>query len=253
MNTNSDLWYPESLFPTDNDLEVPTLRLDVQPNGVEIPFVLFGEQARTFDMEGNGVLHFYTDDYRFTSIFSNPQKVLKARPRNIVEPNYSLFTETPMAFGLQMIYKKRYFSRLMQEQGIGVFVDLNVASKYYKVNLLGVPAGYRSFCTRGYADRVVNLEFEYNLAKSIAGDNELLFVIYGGGFECRRFAQKHNCIYVTPLVSIKKKVNTLKGLEKIKESVMFVEQGDTSKLLESTIQKVLTSQVENYTEKVIEQ
>jgi hypothetical protein len=42
----------DQLFPTDNILEVPTLREDMQAKAVQIPFVCFGEQRRTYDMQG---------------------------------------------------------------------------------------------------------------------------------------------------------------------------------------------------------
>lgn len=67
-------YIPDALFPTDNDFEVPSLRLDMQATCCEIPFVCFGEQKRTFKMNGGGTLHFYTDDYRFSSIFEHPEK-----------------------------------------------------------------------------------------------------------------------------------------------------------------------------------
>ena len=49
-------YVPDNLFPTDNDMEVPMLRLDRQPQTIEIPFVLFGEQKRSFKMNGHGTL-----------------------------------------------------------------------------------------------------------------------------------------------------------------------------------------------------
>lgn len=236
----------DCLFASDNDLEIPTLRLDMQPKTCEIPFVLYGEQKRTYNMGGHGTLHFYTDDYRFATIFEHPKQVYNHHPASIVEPNYSLFSETPLAFGVHQIYKKRFFSRLMQELGVGVFVDLNVAPKYYKVNLIGVPAGYGAFCTRGYSDRLTQLEFEYQIAKSVAGDNELLFVIYGGGRMCREFAKKHGCIYVTPLVSIKSQIHKIDGLSKLSESVLFNDGEDLSKLATNAISQVKTNQIEYF-------
>ena len=61
----SELILADSLFPSDNELEIPTLRLDMQPTSVEIPFVCFGEQKRTYQMKGRGTLHFVTDDFCF--------------------------------------------------------------------------------------------------------------------------------------------------------------------------------------------
>ena len=60
---NEELYIPDCLFPTDNELEIPCLLSDVQPKYIEIPFYCFGEQARTTNMNGSGTLHFYTDDY----------------------------------------------------------------------------------------------------------------------------------------------------------------------------------------------
>lgn len=93
-------------------------------------------------MNGGGTLHFYTDDYRFNAIYEHPERILQHNPAQIVEPNFSLFNETPIAFGMQAIYKKRMIARQMQEQGIRVFVDLNVANKFCAFNLLGVPKGW---------------------------------------------------------------------------------------------------------------
>lgn len=242
----SELILADSLFPSDNELEIPTLRLDMQPTSVEIPFVCFGEQKRTFQMNGRGTLHFYTDDYRFSAVYDHPEKIFQHNPANIVEPNYSLFNETPIAFGMQAIYKKRMIARQMQENGIRVFVDLNVASKFYKLNLLGVPAGYSHFCTRGYSDRLNYLQFEYEMAKVIAGDNPLTFVVYGGGLLCKQFCIENNCIYVNPVIDIKNKSRA--AVKKIEQSVAFMgEPFDAKKALETHTTKLLDAQVENYT------
>ena len=125
----------------------------------------------------------------------------------------------PVSFGLQAIYKKRWIARCMQGKGIGVFVDLNVAQKFYQLNMIGVPRGWRAFATRGYSDRLNNLAFEYSIAKDWANGKEPLFVIYGGGDTCRRFAQENNCIYINPVVTTKKK---LAALQKIHEGIAFL-------------------------------
>ena len=218
---------PDCLFPSDNELEIPSLLPDVQPEFCDIPFVCWGETARTFQMNGNGTLHFYTDDYRFNAVFEHPEKILQMNPANIVEPNFSLYSETPVAFGLQQIYKKRLVARSMQERGIGVFVDLNVNSKYYKLNMLGVPAGWRAYCTRVYGNRMAYLEFEHALAKSWAGDNapRMLFVIYGGGNPAKEFARRNGCVYVEQLVNVRNKMKSLdRHIARIQETIAFPDE-----------------------------
>lgn len=243
---------PDCLFPTDNDLEVPTLRLDRQATACEIPFVCYGEQARTIDMNGHGTLHFYTEDYRYGDLYEHPEKVTRHKPANIVEPNFSCFQEMPVSFALQNIYKKRWIARLMQEKGVGVFVDLNVASKFYKLNPLGIPAGWRAFCTRGYSDRLANLEFEWELARSIAGENadDMLFVVYNGGQKCKEFAKAHRCVYVTPMIDIKREARRLEAKRKIEQSVAFLSpEWDTAHLIEQSIGNLIGRQVEDFTAK----
>ena len=70
--TDYELTLPDQLFPTDNDLEIPTLDIDMQAKECQSPFLCFGEQKRTFNLNGEGSLHFYTDDYRFSAIYEHP-------------------------------------------------------------------------------------------------------------------------------------------------------------------------------------
>lgn len=221
---------PDTLFPSDNDAEIPTLRLDMQATDITNPFLCWGEQKRTTNLLGLGSMHFYTDDYRYTALYDHPEQILRANPRNIVEPNYSLFNDMPVAFGLQRIYKKRWIARAMQERGIRILVDLNVANHFYKLNMLGVPMGWRAFATRGYSDRLNNLAYEYEIACNWSKCEEPLFVIYGGGQECKRFAQSHpGCVYANPLITTK---NALKALKKIHEGMAFFNEEFSIKGLE---------------------
>lgn len=216
-----DLIVEDQLFDTDNMLEIPTLRIEMQAKVASIPFVCFGEQKRTFQMNGSGTLHFYTDDYRYNQLYNHPEQILHHNPQNIVEPNYSLFNETPIAFGMEAIYKKRFISRSMQEKGIRVFVDLNVSPKFYKLNFLGVPRGWSSFCTRGYSDRLNQLAFEVSMARNWAKGNPITFVVYGGGEQVKKYCMEEGLIYVTPVVTIKSRA---KAFEKMKESIAFFGQ-----------------------------
>lgn len=237
---NNDLYIPDSLFPTDNDFEVPSLRLDMQATTCQIPFVCFGEQKRTFKMNGTGTLHFYTDDYRFNAVYEHPEKILQQNPAQIVEPNFSLFNETPIAFGLQAIYKKRLVARQMQEEGIRVFVDLNVANKFYAFNLLGVPKGWSAFCTRGYEDRVNALNFEYEIATRVANGNNLTFVVYGGGEVIKQWCKEHGAVYVTPIIIIKNKYKSIQRMAQ--NTALFKENCDMGKTI-PTLKDLLDKQV----------
>ena len=238
-----DLYIPDSLFSSDNAFEIPSLLIEKQAKYCQIPFVRYGEQKKTFRMNHTGTLHFYTDDYKFNTIFDHPELILKYQPAQIVEPNYSLYLDTPIAFGMQQVYKKRFLARAMQEKGLDVFVDLNVAPKFYKLNLLGVPMGWSAFCTRGYSDRLHQLEFEHQMAKAIARGNKLLFVVYAGGEEVRRYCELNGLVYVTPTVKIKDKLNAMKALE---DSIAFLDMPSVGELLERKAVELFGNQVEDF-------
>lgn len=255
MNYLEQTEIEDQLFPSDNVLEVPTLRLDMQAKACSIPFVCFGEQRRTYNMQGQGTLHFYTDDYRFRAIYERPDKILQHNPQNIVEPNYSLFNETPMAFGLQHIYKKRFLARACQEKGIRVFVDLNVAPKYYKVNFVGVPRGWASFCTRGYSDRINQTAFELEMAREWADGNPLLFVVYGGGKPVQEFCRDNGLVYVTPVIVCK---NRAKSFERMKEAIAFfgteISGIDLNPALKElpTLDRMLADRIDDFSQRKLE-
>lgn len=196
-------------------------------------------------MQGCGTLHFYTDDYRYGDIYDHPEKILQHHPNSVVEPNFSLFNETPSAFGLQAVYKKRWIARAMQEKGLGVFVDLNVAQKFYKLNLIGVPKGYRSFCTRGYSDRLPALELEYNIAKMVAGSDDVLFVCYGGGRDCKEFCKSVGAVYVTPIATAKSKTKAWEQL-KADGCIVFADEDYSVAAIEAAQKAIWDEQVLNF-------
>lgn len=242
-----DGFIPDCLFPTDNSWEIPVLDESMQAQDVAIPMLTFGEQKRTLNMQGNGTLHFYTDDYRFQSVYEHPEKILQHHPRNIVEPNFSLYLDMAPAFGLQAIYKKRVVARMMQDRGIRVFVDLNVAQKFIKLNLIGVPVGWRAFATRGYSDRLPGLELEYRIAEAsaAAGGRKPLFVCYGGGKKCQDFCKEVGAVYITPNIVLKKKEQAFQKL--LDENIIAFVDGDcTREALEESKAAVRANQAIDY-------
>lgn len=195
------------LLPTDNYFNIPTLRLDRQPIECTRPFFRIGEMKRNSYNAGKGTLCFYQNDNKFKNITVG--QIIDLHPENVVEVNESIFDETDIIEALTIIKNKRTISRILQDTGHNVIVDLHVSVRYSKINLIGVPDGYASFCTRGTSDTDL-LEFEYNLAKQKCGSNDLTFIVYGGGQNCIDFCRQHNAIYVVQGVKMLSRENKLK-------------------------------------------
>ena len=190
------------LFPTDNDYEVPTLLPNLQGGRVELPITPWGANSRL--NKDVATYHFYVDDYRFEALFKDPLKLVASGCKSIVEPNCSLHDQTPIAFGLQLIYKKRWIARYMQELGVKVYVDLNVSRKFAEWNLLGVPDGWNAFFTRGLTDMVGLLEIDLAVARNVSGKDTPNLIVYGGGRKAEEFCQRNGLLYVTDFINNKK-------------------------------------------------
>lgn len=165
------------ILPTDNAFDVPSLRLDVQGEIVG-PVMPWGSVSRGTRMTGTWV--FYVDDARFSALLRQPLQLAATGCTAIVEVNVTLYEQSPRAEVLWATYRKRYAARLWQEHGVRVFVDLNVPARHRELCMLGVPKGWRSFATRGYARRLDDLRDEHEAACSWAGGIPTMLV-YGGG------------------------------------------------------------------------
>jgi hypothetical protein len=204
MNGNTLINVEDVLYPSDNFYEIPCLRMDRQPRALRLPLSPYGLGRKTKEAS---TIHFYVDDYRFESVWRNPAKILAGNVSDIIEPNFSLFDTTPLAYGIHLIYKKRWIARYLQECGINVYVDLNVSSKFDKFNIMGVPSGYNAFATRGTRGFVDRLNDELKLAQDLSGLEIPNLIVYGGGKAIQEFCTTHSLLYIYDYMTAKKESN----------------------------------------------
>lgn len=190
------------LYESDNEFEIPNLRMDMQAGNLELPFSPWGANSRL--RKDVSTYHFYVDDYRFESLFKDPIKLLMSGCKSIVEPNCSLHDQTPIAYGLHLIYKKRWLSRWMQECGVRVYADLNVSHKFIEYNKMGIPKGYNAFFTRGLDGWIDSLKLDFTVAKEISGLDRPNLIVYGGGRRIQEFCRENGLLYVTDFINAKK-------------------------------------------------
>ena len=177
------------IYPTNNIYGVPVLLKDNMPVHLELPMEPWGVESRHKVMRST--YHFYVDDYRFEALFKDPITLLMSGCKMIVEPNVSIHDNTPPAYALWQIYRKRYLSRYLQECGMQIWVDLNVPQRFAEWNLLGVPQGYNAFSTRGVSGWQPTLDIHYEQAKQVSGLDHPNLVVYGGGKDIQEWAMEH--------------------------------------------------------------
>lgn len=179
---------PDERFYTDNDYDIPVLDIDKQADSCEIPWIKWGTKARSTYLK-SGTVHFYTDDYKFTGIWRSPEKLVNTGVCTAVEVNYSNHDQTPRAVFLESLYKKRWLSRFWQKHGILIVVDLFVNPRFARDNLIGVPSGWRAYCTRYTPHDHRQVWRDWELACNHAGTDKILFITYGGGRQGEKFAR----------------------------------------------------------------
>ncbi|MBR3830967.1 MAG: DUF4417 domain-containing protein [Muribaculaceae bacterium] len=188
------------LFPSDNWLEIPVLKLEMQAEEVELPIVPYGT---AYKMSSAKTIHYYVDDYRFECVWNNPAKGLNRNITQAVEPNISLFDTTPIARGLERIYRKRWIACWWQKQGVKIYADLNVSAKFYDYNQMGIPNGWNAFATRGYRNNIEALKAEHDIARKISGCNIPNLIVYGGGKEIAEYCSNNSLLYITDFMTEK--------------------------------------------------
>lgn len=195
--------FKDVLYESDNVFEIPNLLLDMQAGKMELLLSPWGANSRL--RKDVATYHFYVDDYRFEALFKDPINLLTSGCKAVVEPNCSCHDQTPIAWGIQLIYKKRWLSRYFQECGIKVYADLNVSHKFIEYNKMGIPKGYNAFFTRGLDGWMESLKSDLQVAQEISGLEKPNLIVYGGGAEIQKFCREHGLLYVTDFINAKKK------------------------------------------------
>ena len=184
-------------FPSDNEYGIPNLDLSMQARALAAPIARWGQKSRHSPSQKTGTFHFYTEDYKFAALWRDPLTILLSHCTTIIEPNFSTNDMLPLAVGIYNTFRKRWLAAYWQKCGVSVIVDLNVASKFDQINLLGVPNGWLAYATRYYQDLgELELLRQFEIGKAKAGQDNILFCVCGGGKESFEICRKHSWLYI---------------------------------------------------------
>jgi hypothetical protein len=177
------------------NLDIPTLDLAMQSDGLVPPVIPYGALARTARPEGT--VHFYVDDGKFTRLWARPARLLLGGYSMAIEPNFSTTPKTPYVQALYDVYRKRRLASIWQRNGIRIIVDLNVDPRFRDIALLGVPPSWAAYAVR--AQRGIGweeVEADFAMAQAHSGRSDPMFVCVGGGKYARKFAESRGWTWV---------------------------------------------------------
>lgn len=178
---------PDILFQTNNHLGIPTLDIKMQAQYITLPFYGWGSRRRKGNACSGGTYHFYVDDYRFNRLWKYPDDLVHSNCIAAVEPNYTVSLTSPRAYVEWCVYRKRWLARYWQSRGVRIWVDLNVPTEFSDLTFAGVPVDWRAYITRGYVDRIEATYNEFESACEHHGNDDILFVVYGGTRKVREY------------------------------------------------------------------
>lgn len=69
-----------------------------------------------------GTAHFFIDDFKFERVWNKPKKYLNVLKRygGVLSPDFSLYTDYPIALQIYNTYRSRWCGRYWQDHGINV-------------------------------------------------------------------------------------------------------------------------------------
>lgn len=130
-----------AIFPSTNSLGIPDV-----PLATQIPGHLIGynDKYRCDNAKPGDAVHFFLDDYRFETIWSQPERSLSRvqKAGMALSPDFSLWTQMPQAMQQWQVYRSRWCAVWMSQHGIAVTPTISWSTpESWKFAFLGVPKG----------------------------------------------------------------------------------------------------------------
>lgn len=158
------------------DLNIPSLDLAMQAESAPTELIGWNSQSRRRKV---AAYHFYVDDFRFSALAKKPD-TLPDGVQVAIEPNFSTHDAQAGAAAIFDIWQKRMMSCVWQRRGVRIIVDMNVERRFLRLNLEGVPMGWRAYANRAYTDDLEHLFIAHEFARAHAGTDDILYIVYGG-------------------------------------------------------------------------
>ena len=208
-NNYGDHPLPEDAAVSSMELPVLTAQtLEVVPTGEQ--WEKWGRWARSSSCEA---WHFYCTDSKFETLLRDPMKLADTGASCAVEVNVSSYGDDPLPVALAGLWRKRCVSKIWQEQGVNVFIDLFVDGWTRELVLDGVPADHCLYATK-YAkgDMAGNplgidaIAADFALAAAHCNKpEELIFAVYGGGQQIKALCAENGWLWLPPFNTRKNK------------------------------------------------
>ena len=131
-------------FQSDNEFEIPCLLPFNKSIPSNIRLLAYNARDDSGRKLQKSIAHFFLDDYRFESVWLRPQTGLTRVRRfwGALTPDFSLYTDWPIAAQIYNTYRNRLIGALWQREGINVIPTVNWSIKEsFAFCFAGIPTG----------------------------------------------------------------------------------------------------------------
>lgn len=162
---------------------IPTLEAEYH---IPSKLIAFNKMLSEKD-KSNGV-HFFIDDYQFERVWNRPQFYIEKLKQFdcCFTPDFSLYTDMPMAMQIYNVYRSRLIGQMMQDEGIKVIPTVGWSDeKSYSFCFDGLPEkGVVAVSTVGIMRNKAAKELFYKgMEAMIERLNPLKIIMYGKPLE----------------------------------------------------------------------
>lgn len=119
MPGNFDVLNTRALFKSSNQWGIPDL-----PATMEIPdhLLAYNDRWSCANPPDNACVHFFLDDYRFETLWTNPTRPITRLQRvgTALTPDFSMWSQMPKIMQLWQVYRARWCGAWMIQHGVKV-------------------------------------------------------------------------------------------------------------------------------------
>lgn len=125
---NWDKLNTRAIYPSTNSWGIPDM-----PYTGKLPASLIAYNAKQAlsKAEPGDAVHFFLDDYRFETVWSQPQRSLSriAKVGMALSPDFSLWGQMPLVMQLWQVYRSRWCAMWMHSNGISVIPTVSWSTR----------------------------------------------------------------------------------------------------------------------------
>lgn len=136
---NFDRLNTRAIFPSSNQFGIPDIAL---VTSIPTRLLAYNSQYQLGLAEPGDAVHFFLDDYRFETMWSQPEKSL-SRVRKVgmaLSPDFSMWLQMPTVMQMWQVYRSRWCASWMSQHGITCIPTISWSdAASYAYAFAGVP------------------------------------------------------------------------------------------------------------------